>query len=547
MADMAADMAHDAAIGVAGATTTWRRAAAWMNTPQGGVALLIGTTLPARLLFAASLGLGVDESYVVAAGRNLRLGYFDHPPAVWWLAWLARQLAGTDSAFAVRLPFVLLFAVSTWLMFRLAADLFNACAGLWAAVLFNAVPVLGTTAGTWVLPDGPLIAALLGAAACMARALPARDCAARDCAARDWAARDCAAWGWWLGSGACLGLALFSKYTATLAGAGMVFYLLTQPGARRWLRRPHPYAAAGLALAVFAPVLMWNADHGWASLLFQGGRANQGTWHPFGPLVTLGGEALFFLPWIWVPLAACTWRAAWAGPSDPRAWFLACLALPFFLTFELVSLRSHVLFHWAAPGTMMALPLLGDVIGRRRRMSRPIRVALIATAVLVPLGASLVGAQARFNLLPSVLGDFALGRDPDLEAVDWTSLRTALVDRGDLHPGTVAAATRWQDAGKIDYALHGEVPVVCLGDDPREYGIFAPASAHVGKDLLIVAPRETLASISTHFAASFGSIDQLPPVLLLHAGRPAMLLPLFLGHRFRGAPNVARHGVASRT
>jgi hypothetical protein len=48
----------------------------WLDTPQGGVALLIGTTLAARLLFAAALGFGIDESY-----------YFDHPPVAWWLAW----------------------------------------------------------------------------------------------------------------------------------------------------------------------------------------------------------------------------------------------------------------------------------------------------------------------------------------------------------------------------------------------------------------------------------------------------------------------------
>lgn len=497
-----------------------RSLTAWLNTPQGGLALLIGTTLMARLLFAASLGLGVDESYMVAAGRTFRLGYFDHPPAAWWLAWLAAQLTGTDSAIVVRLPFILLFALSTWLMFRLAADLFDDCAGLWTAALFNAVPVLGITAGSWVLPDGPLIAALLGAAVCLVRALPAEGRPA---------------WSWWIGSGVCFGLALCSKYTAILTGAGVLLYLSTQPEARRWLVRPQPYVAAVVGLAVFAPVLVWNAENGWVSLLFQGGRASGGRWHPLGPVLTLAGEALFFLPWIWVGLAVSVWRAARNGPSRPRGWLLACLVLPPVLAFEIVSLRSHVLFHWAAPGTMMALPLLGDLIGRHRRNSRPIRIALIATAVTVTLGICVVGTEVRFNWMPEVLEDFTFGHDPDLEAVDWTSLRTALSERGDLHPGVVVAATRWNDAGKIDYALHGEVPVICLGNDPREYGIFAPASSHVTKDILIVAPRETLRSLSSQFAKSFDRIDELPPVMLLHAGKPAMLLPLFLGHDLHGA------------
>src|SRR3974390_169606 len=85
-------------------------AAAWLKNPYGPVAVLILCTFAAMLLFAASLGLGIDESYMVAAGRKLQLSYFDHPPIAWWMAWSAAHLAGSESAIAVRLPFVALFA-----------------------------------------------------------------------------------------------------------------------------------------------------------------------------------------------------------------------------------------------------------------------------------------------------------------------------------------------------------------------------------------------------------------------------------------------------
>src|ERR1700741_3923142 len=98
-----------------------RAAAAWLKTPVGGVAVLILATFLARLLFAASLGLGIDESYMVAAGRKLQLSYFDPPPIAWWLAWAMAHLTGSESATVVRLPFIALFALSTWLMYRLTA------------------------------------------------------------------------------------------------------------------------------------------------------------------------------------------------------------------------------------------------------------------------------------------------------------------------------------------------------------------------------------------------------------------------------------------
>src|SRR5690348_13513119 len=144
-----------------------RSAAAWLKTPAGRLAVLIVVTFAARVAFASALGLGIDESYMVAAGRKLQLSYFDHPPIAWWIAWAAAHLSGGEGRVALRLPFIALFAVTTFLMYRLTSALFSRQAGLWAAVVLNLAPVFGITSATWVLPDGPLFAALLGAASCL--------------------------------------------------------------------------------------------------------------------------------------------------------------------------------------------------------------------------------------------------------------------------------------------------------------------------------------------------------------------------------------------
>lgn len=477
---------------------------------------MIAVGCAVRAAFAVGTGLGIDESYMVAAGRTLQLSYFDHPPISWWLAWAAAHLAGTEAPLVVRLPFILLFALSTWLMFRLAADLFGARAGLWAAVLLNLAPVLGVTSGTWVLPDGPLIAALLGTTLCFTRAVAGPPRRAD----------------WWIGVGLCFGLALASKYNAVLTGFGFAAFLLTEPKARRWLARPQPWLAVVVAFVVFIPVLAWNARHGFASLRFQGGRAEGGHWHPLGPLLTAAGEALFFLPWIWLPLAVCVWRALRRGPGDQGGWLLACLTLVPFLFFEVVSLRGHVMMHWAAPGTMLGLPLLGRALAERPE-SRAIRRVTYATAALVIGGMALVASQVSLNWLHEPLEALAGARDPSLEAVDWTSLRDELSQRGLLRAGTVVAAIRWHDAGKIDYALGGVVPVICLGGDSREYGLVRPAGDYAGRDLLILAPRETLASVTARIGSAFSAIEALPAGELLHAGTHAMALPLFWGRDFR--------------
>ncbi len=489
------------------------------TTPSGSVAALILATFLARLLLAGCTGLGIDESYMAATSRSLQLSYYDHPPIAWWLTWAAERLAGPGANMWIRLPFVVLFVLSSWLMFRLSSALYGERAALWATMLFNAVPVLGITAGTWVLPDGPLIAALLGAILCLVHAL----------------ADSRRAWRWWLGCGACFGIALCSKYTAgpILLGAGL--YLATEPSARRWLRRPQPYVAAALACAALAPVIVWNLRHHWVSFLFQGGRAAGRHWRPAGPFATLGGEALFFLPWIFAPLLLLLWHAVRRGPRDPRGWLIGCLSVPSFLLFEIVSLHAHVLFHWVAPALMLALPLLGEAVVGLRASSRRIRAALIGTVCVVLAGVMLIASEVRYNWMPEAGEDFALGKDPDVAAMDWSTLREELDRRGLAGPGRVIAATSWLDAGKIDYALLGESPVICLGNDPREYGVIRPASSFDGSDVIIVAPKDTLASLSAKFADQFERIEAIRPVMLLHAGKPAMLLPLFVGRNMHEA------------
>ncbi len=222
------------------------------------------------------------------------------------------------------------------------------------------------------------------------------------------------------------------------------------------------------------------------------------------------------------------------GPADRGRWLLVCLAAPPIVFFTVVSLWSHVLFHWAAPGYLMLVPLLGDAIARRWPISRGVRRSAWRPGSLSCSGRRFVASEVRFDWLADAFPALRSAPDPAMAAVDWTSLRGELARRGLLdRPGLVVAATRWLDAGKIDYALGGRMRVLCFGPDPREYGIISPVADYAGADVLIVAPRMSPAEIAARFGTLFERVEALPPATVLHAGRPALSLPLYLGHRLR--------------
>ena len=222
------------------------------------VLLLIAATTVLRLATMALMGLGMDESYSTAISRDLHLSYFDHPPMHQWLAHAAGEAFGYGRW--ARLPFIALFAGSTWLMYRLGARLFGAAAGVWAALALNLSAFFSLAAGEWVLPDGPLVFCELAAALVLARILFPKDGEADQ------------PWLGWPLAGLWLGLAALSKYQAAPVGLGLALALLASARGRRQLAHPAPWLAAALALAIASPVLIWNAQHQWISFTFQTGR-----------------------------------------------------------------------------------------------------------------------------------------------------------------------------------------------------------------------------------------------------------------------------------
>ena len=293
-----------------------------------GPAALLALTV-VRLVVAGLTPLSPDEAYYWTWSRALAPGYLDHPfmVAVWIR--LGTLLAG-DDPLGVRLLAPLSAAAGTVLLRRAGDDLLPG-SGLPAAVLFNATLVAAAGAVT-MTPDTPLLffwTAGLWAAGRLVATGHAR---------------------WWWAVGGAAGLALDSKYTAVLFGAGVAVWLLASRDARRWLRRPELWAGAVGAAVLFAPVLGWNAAHGWASFVRQGGRA--GDWAPREAVRFLselaGGQAALATPLVLVLCAWGVWRAAARFRAGPGPALLASLTLVPLAVFVQHAFGDRVQANWPA-------------------------------------------------------------------------------------------------------------------------------------------------------------------------------------------------------
>jgi dolichyl-phosphate-mannose-protein mannosyltransferase len=487
------------------------------RSPERAVAALIVGFAACRLIVAATLGLGVDECYGIGVSHDLGLSYFDHPPLSYWIAHVFMPLFGDGRA--LRVPFVALFAGTTWLLYLTTRHLFGAAAGVWAvlALNFSAFFVL---AGSWIIPDGPLMLCLVAATYVLARGLFPTDAPVSP-------------WRTWLAAGFWFGLAGLSKYHAVLIALGLLVYLISMPERRKILAHPAPWVGGALALLMFTPVLVWNAEHHWVSFAYQGGRAEgYGGFPKIGQfLLNLGGQFLWMAPWVFVPMVAAACTALRRGRKGERSWFCLCLGLPTVVLFTLVPLwGDRGLPHWQMPGWLMLFPVLGDHLARGVMLPRRPRTWAMTSAVSLAVVFVVLIAHADTGfarlLAPAV---FAKG-DPTLEAYEWTPLRGELQKRGLLdRPGLFVISDSPIDVGKIDQALHDALPMQVFGE-AKQYAFRIDPKTLIGHDALIIGQRNRTIGLRRALAPYFDSVDELPPFNFGRSGMNEVEVRLLYGH-----------------
>src|SRR6202790_255160 len=222
--------------------------------PVRGIVLTVLALVLLRLLAAAWTPLTFDEAYYWMWSKHLAGGYYDHPPGVALVIRLGTMIAG-DTEFGVRLVSVLLALPMSFAVYRAAEILFGGRrVAATATILLNATMMAAV--GTMIVtPDAPLLVASSFVLYSLAKVLATGRGA------------------WWLAVGAAVGAALLSKYTALFFGPAILIWLVAVPKLRRWLISPWPYLGGLVALAIFSPVILWNADHHWVSFIKQIGRA----------------------------------------------------------------------------------------------------------------------------------------------------------------------------------------------------------------------------------------------------------------------------------
>ena len=496
------------------------------TTPAGLVMLTIIVSGGIRIVLAWAVGYGFGEGYYLATARHFALSYFDQPPLSLWIAWAVIKLVGTDPVF-VRLPFILIFAATTFAMYRLGAMLFGERAGAWSAILLNLSPEFTVSVASWLQPDGPLMLFILLATLAVAHLIfeaPRRPLLT------------------WAAAGAAFGLAFLSKYHAALVLGGLIIFVVTTRGYRTWFFRPGLLLATLVSLLIISPVLIWNSQNQWVSFFFQGDRIVESASLRIDWLLrNIGGQALIMGVLIWPPLIIVFVRGLLAGSRDVRTWFLCCLAIIPIILFTIASLWAPLgwHFHWQAPGYLFLFPLLGKVVAEQLDAGLAGTKRWIASAAgLLFIMVAVVSTQAltgwmRYVFPPAIAAKLGAPANPTRELLQWHGLKEALVRNGMIgRPRIFAVAPQWHQVGKVDVQIGDEMPVVCLCSDPRNIAFSWDTRQFAGWDALIIGTDDYLRDVHATYGNYFRGIEPLDELNVFLGDQVDLTVHIYLAHDY---------------
>jgi dolichol-phosphate mannosyltransferase len=502
-----------AGLGPPGRSRSPLRIATIRPRTQHRVLALVALALMVRLVAMAQMPLAPEEAYYWMYAQQPSLSYFDHPPMISWVIALGTALFG-DTELGVRFVGQALMLASAWLMYRFGAAWFGRGAGLAAAVLLLVLPLYYAT-GFIATMDAPLLffwmLGLVGVTGALRQGRPT---------------------GWYI-AGAALGGAMLSKYTGVFLAVGAVGAVVAHAPWRWHLRSVHPYLAVLLAGAIFSPVVLWNASHGWASFRFQFlDRFADGTIGVETIAAFVGIQVLALTPVLLWRLVAETPRLVRHQRFRRPKWIVtASFALPLLAVMAVKSLRHDIHLNWTLPALLVLLPAASYLFlvrvrqarstAQRLRWSRPLAwtaggsalsmAGVLLVLVLTSSGVSPVSAFGPWSELAAIVEEYEevleheSGREPLIVGMDKYRLASVLAFyRGPMETFDDAAehtSSQWLvDGPGLGYAFWSE---------PEDW---------IGYDCIVVAD-ERAGDIVGRLRPVFGAVELVSDDRLSRLGR----------------------------
>ncbi|HEY3329326.1 MAG TPA: glycosyltransferase family 39 protein [Capsulimonadaceae bacterium] len=501
---------------------TWRTARSCDIT----AAIILLLCAAFRLWYGAAHELVSDEAYYWQWSRHLDYGYYDNTPLLAYVIHFFVQLFG-DTELGVRAGAVSCVLGMSAFVYLIARRLFSPQIGLISVAILNIVP-LAADASFLMTCDPPQLLLWAMTVYVVKVAIDSEGA----CATR-----------LWLIGGVLAGLTIMAKLNGLIILPAVFLYLLLSPQSRHWLKRPEPYIAAVIAIAILTPFLYWNHIH--ENAYWQHGHqmSQRGRDKPNFPIRGfgdfLGAQAILISPLFYLTYLRLMpkWRDTASGEKGDAWLYLWCCSAPVTFITACVSLHNKVEGNWAVAAYVTGIIMIAVAMAHSwKRMG--MRVWHITGIVL-----SLTISTAAF-IMPWLIGTLHVKADAKIdrstEMVGWKSMASRVADERE----SLGGAAKCFVFG-FNYRLPSQAAFY-LPDKPITYSLALHARANnymfwedvnkrIGDNAVFINDSETTEGLD-ECRAIFDKVEVAKPIDIYQApyAKPIRTIQVFRCHGFKG-------------
>ncbi|OGT49010.1 MAG: hypothetical protein A3F17_06820 [Gammaproteobacteria bacterium RIFCSPHIGHO2_12_FULL_41_15] len=447
------------------------------------------------LLAIHQFNLNSDGAHYALYGQHLALSYYDHPPMVGWLEGIAIKIFGVNDFAAMTIP-VLASLLTILGIYQLTAYLYpqskNWIALLAAVGLFN---IIMLTPWVFDLLPQSLFILFAGLSAWTLYRITQQD-----------------SWINWLLLGLFVGSAGLSDYTVLPFVAGMLLFILIYQ--RHCLLTVKPYVSVLLALIIFSPVIIWNAEHHFVSFQYQLHHGLNSTFVFKHFITSLALQMLYYNPALVVLITMACIDGFRRGIKEKLC---LCLSLPILFLFFYSGGHAIVLPHWPATGYLLLLPMTACYVFHHWH------TRLIKIISLIALGFTLTLYIVGYTLIATHFLKRPINKDPLHDLYGWqqaaneANIQLNKLDQ-QTHTTHELFVWNWHVAGRIAWYAQKPVQVADIATHQFQFWYGKPNRQSDG--VMVIFGDESKPAKKNTQPGMFAHCDFLKQLTTTVAGRP---------------------------
>jgi 4-amino-4-deoxy-L-arabinose transferase-like glycosyltransferase len=434
-----------------------------------GLSLILISIFRIYFILTGPFDLSPDEAHYWEWSRRIDWSYYSKGPMIAYLIYIGTHLFG-DTVLGVRVFAVVLSAGSSFLIYRIGKERYDDKTGFVAALLIQIVPLYSVYGLVFTI-DSPFIFFWILSLYLFHRIL------------QQSGGTEGRFDFYWLLLGASVGLGLLTKYTMAFFLVSAFLFLLSSEKNRRILMTSGPYGAALMSLAVFSPVVFWNAANGWVTFKHTAGQAHIADGLKLSAMTFIefiGSQIGVVTPLLFFFIILALWRLRKTEHGSFFFWF----SVPVLVFFAVKSLQGKVQANWALPGYAAGFLAFAAFYAGKIRMSVKRSNPVLMTGLFL---AMLVTYFAHF---PSVL-NLPRSKDPTSRLVGWKELgieaSRAYLEMNGTEPVFIFS-DKYQVASELAFYMEGNPVTYCinLGRRMNQYDLWPDFKGLTGHNALFV-------------------------------------------------------------